>query len=325
MMPNRRMIGAWLAVACMLTPWGANAQEPYPSRPIRIIVPFPPGGPVDTMARLVSTQMQDAIGQRILVDNRPGAVGTIGTALVAKAPGDGYTLLMAIGAHTIVPALMSNMQYDTEREFAPITLLASAPNMLVVKPDFAAASLKDFIELAKRNPGKFTYSTAGSGSTTHVMTAMLEQAAGISLVHVPYQGAAPSLQAVLGGQTDLNAAVSTTAAPMIKAGRLRALAIVAPKRSSLFPDVPTYAELGFPGVRGDSWIGMLAPAETPRGIILRWHEELTRFMATADTREKLAALSLEPVVAGPEDFARRIRSELAEFSNLAKNVDLKGK
>lgn len=325
MMCNRRMIGALLAAACMLAPWGINAQEPYPSRPIRIIVPFPPGGPVDTMARLVSTQMQDSIGQRILVDNRPGAVGTIGTALVAKAPADGYTLLMAIGAHTIVPALMSNMQYDTEREFAPITLLASAPNMLVVKPDFAAASLKDFIELARRNPGKFTYSTAGSGSTTHVMTAMLEQAAGISLVHVPYQGAAPSLQAVLGGQTDLNAAVSTTAAPMIKAGRLRALAIVAPRRSSLFPDVPTYAELGFPGVRGDSWIGMLAPAETPRAIILRWHEELTRLMATADTREKLAALSLEPVVAGPEDFARRIRSELAEFSNLAKNVDLKSK
>lgn len=320
-----KLAGALLATAGLIAPIATDAQEAYPSRPVRIVVPFPPGGPVDTMARLVSTQMQDAIGQRILVDNRPGAVGTLGTALVAKAPADGYTLLMAIGAHTIVPALMSGMQYDAERDLTPITLLASAPNMLVVKPEFPAASLKEFIEMAKRSPGKFTYSTAGSGSTTHVMTAMLEQAAGISLIHVPYQGAAPSLQAVLSGQTDLNAAVSTTAAPMVKAGRLRALAIVAPQRSSLFPDVPTYAELGFPGVRGDSWIGMLAPADTPRPIITRWHEELSRFMATADTREKLAALALEPVVAGPEEFGRRIRSELREFSDLARNVDLKGK
>lgn len=313
------------ALTIALAGSAAFAQDAYPSRAIRLVVPFPPGGPVDTMARLVSSQLQDSMGQRILVDNRPGAVGTLGTGIVAKSAPDGYTLVMTIGAHTIVPALMANMQYDTERDLTPITLLASAPNMLVVKPDFPAASLEEFIAIARRAPGRYTYSTAGSGSTTHVMTAMLEQAAGISLVHVPYQGAAPSLQAVLGGQTDLNAAVSTTAAPMLKAGKLRALAIVAPRRSALFPDVPSYAELGYPGVRGDSWIGLLAPAGTPGAIVSRWHEELVRLLKLDDTRDKLAALSLEPVLAGPEEFGRRIQSELREFANLARTVDLKGK
>lgn len=300
-----------------------HAQEAYPSRPIRMVVPFPPGGPVDTMARLVAAQVQDRIGQRIVVENRPGAVGTIGTAIVAKSPADGYTALMAIGAYTIVPALMEKMQFDAERDLQPVTLLASAPNMLVVKPDFPAKGLREFIEMARKEPGKYTYSTAGNGSTTHVMTAMLAQAAGVSLTHVPFQGAAPSLQAVLGDQTHLNAAVSTTAAPMLKAGRLRALAIVSPQRSKLFPDVPTYAELGYPGVRGDSWIGMFLPAGTPRPIVDRWHQELTLFMKQPATLERLASLALEPVVQGPEAFAVRIKAELKDFADLASKVNLK--
>lgn len=311
-----------LFAACLFSA-STFAQEAYPSKPIRLIVPFPPGGPVDTMSRMVSTQIQDRIGQRIVVDNRPGAVGTLGTNIAAKSAPDGYTLLMTIGAYTIVPALMANMQYDAARDLVPVTLLASAPNMLVVKPDFPARTLAEFIEMARQSPNKFTYSTAGSGSTTHVMTAMLGQAAGIALVHVPFQGAAPSLQAVLGGQTDLNAAVSTTAAPMLKAGRLRALAIVSPRRSELFPDVPTYAELGFPGVRGDSWIGLFAPAGTPKPIIQRWHDELKRFMDLAETREKMGALALEPVVAGPDEFEKIVRAELKDFADLARAVDLK--
>jgi tripartite-type tricarboxylate transporter receptor subunit TctC len=299
------------------------SQEAYPSRSIRMVVPFPPGGPVDTMARLVAAQVQDRLGQRIVVDNRPGAVGTLGTAIVAKSPADGYTAVMTIGAYTIVPALMEKMQYDAERDLQPVTLLASAPNMLVVKPDFPAQGLREFIEMARREPGKYTYSTAGGGSTTHVMTAMLAQLAGVSLIHVPFQGAAPSLQAVLSGQTHLNAAVSTTAAPMLKAGKLRALAVVSPQRSSLFPEVPTYAELGYPGVRGDSWIGMFVPAGTPRAIVDRWHQELTSFMKHPDTVERLASLALEPVVEGPEAFAARVKAELKDFSDLAKKVNLK--
>ena len=284
---------------------GAHAQEVnYPTRPIRMVVPFPPGGSVDVTARLVAVQLQERFGQPITIENRPGAVGTI-------------------GAHTIVPALMASIPFDAARDFAAVSLLASAPNMLVVKPEFPARTLKEFAQLARDSPGKYSYSTAGNGSTTHVMTAMLSQRAGISLLHVPFQGGAASLQAVLGGQTDLNAAVSTTALPMIKAGRLRALAIVGDKRSPLFPDVPTYAEAGFPGIRGDSWIGLFAPTGTPKPILLKLHNEIQKVMAMPEVRQKILAQALDPVDAGPDEFDRIVKEELRDYAALAKAVGLK--
>ena len=303
---------------------GAHAQEVnYPTRPIRMVVPFPPGGSVDVTARLVAVQLQERFGQPITIENRPGAVGTIGANLVAKSAPDGHTLVMTIGAHTIVPALMASIPFDAARDFAAVSLLASAPNMLVVKPEFPARTLKEFAQLARDSPGKYSYSTAGNGSTTHVMTAMLSQRAGISLLHVPFQGGAASLQAVLGGQTDLNAAVSTTALPMIKAGRLRALAIVGDKRSPLFPDVPTYAEAGFPGIRGDSWIGLFAPAGTPKPILLKLHNEIQKVMAMPEVRQKILAQALDPVDAGPDEFDRIVKEELRDYAALAKAVGLK--
>lgn len=271
-------------MAMLAAATNAVAQDVnYPTRQIRLVVPFPPGGSVDVMARLVGLQLQDRLGQPVVIENRPGAVGTVGTNVVAKAAPDGHTLVMTIGAHTIIPALMANIPYDTARDLAAVTLLASAPNMLVVLPDSPIRSIRDLVQQAKDRPGNLSYSTAGNGSTTHIMTAMLSQAAGISMLHVPYQGGAQSLQAVLGGQTDLNAAVSTTALPMLKAGRLRALVIVGEKRSSLFPDVPTYAEAGYPGIRGDSWIGMFAPAGTPKPILLKLHNEIQKIMVLPDT------------------------------------------
>ena len=303
---------------------GAHAQEVnYPTRPIRMVVPFPPGGSVDVTARLVAVQLQERFGQPITIENRPGAVGTIGANLVAKSAPDGHTLVMTIGAHTIVPALMASIPFDAARDFAAVSLLASAPNMLVVKPEFPARTLKEFAQLARDSPGKYSYSTAGNGSTTHVMTAMLSQRAGISLLHVPFQGGAASLQAVLGGQTDLNAAVSTTALPMIKAGRLRALAIVGDKRSPLFPDVPTYAEAGFPGIRGDSWIGLFAPTGTPKPILLKLHNEIQKVMAMPEVRQKILAQALDPVDAGPDEFDRIVKEELRDYAALAKAVGLK--
>ncbi len=313
-----------LALELLVIASGAMAQEiNYPARGIRMVVPFPPGGSVDVTARLVSVHLQERLGQSVTIENRPGAVGTIGANLVAKAGADGHTLLMTIGAHTIVPALMAGMPFDASRDFAAVTLLASAPNMLVVKPEFPARTLKDLVQLARDNPGKFSYSTAGNGSTTHVMMAMLSQAAGLSMLHVPFQGGAPSLQAVLGGQTDLNAAVSTTALPMIRAGRLRALAIVGEKRSQLFPDVPTYAEAGYPGIRGDSWIGLLAPAGTPRPILFKLYGEIQKIMALPDVRQKILSQALDPVVAGPDEFERIVREELRDFAALARAVGLK--
>ena len=303
---------------------GAIAQEaPYPTKPVRIVVPFPPGGSVDVTTRIVSAQLQERFGQPVVIDNRPGAIGTMGTGLVAKAPPDGHTLVMTIGAHTIVPAVMPSIPYDAARDLAAVSLLASAPNVLVVRPDFPARTLQEFVQLARSHPGKFSYSTAGAGSTTHVMTVMLSQAAGISLLHVPYQGGAASLQAVLGAQTDLNAAVSTTALPMVKAGKLRALAIVGRNRSPLFPDVPTYAEAGYPGVRGDSWIGMFAPAGTAKAIRQKLHDEMQRIMAMPDVREKIVVQALDPVNAGPDEFDQIVRDELKAFAALAKAMNLK--
>ena len=302
----------------------AIAQEPtYPSRLVRIVVPFPPGGSVDVTTRLVSAQLQERFRQPIVIDNRPGAIGTVGTGVVAKAAPDGHTLVMTIGAHTIVPALMPSMPYDAARDLAAVSLLASAPNVLVVRPDFPARTLQEFVQLAKASPGKYSYSTAGAGSTTHVMTMMLSQAAGISLLHVPYQGGAASLQAILSSQTDLNAAVSTTALPMVKAGKLRALAIVGKKRSPLFPDTPTYAEAGYPGIRGDSWIGLFAPAGTPKPIRQKLHDEIQRVMAMPEVREKIVAQALDPVNAGPDEFDQIVRDELKDFAALAKSMGLK--
>ena len=319
------MLKALCAVMVLLAAAAnAVAQDPnYPTRTVRLIVPFPPGGSVDVMARLVAAQLQEKLGQPIVIENRPGAVGTVGANVVAKAAPDGHTLVMTIGAHTIIPALMANIPYDTARDLAAVTLLASAPNMLVVLAESPIRSIRDLVQLAKDKPGKLSYSTAGNGSTTHIMTAMLSQAAGISMLHVPYQGGAQSLQAVLGGQTDLNAAVSTTALPMVKAGRLRALAIVGDKRSALFPDVPTYAEAGYPGIRGDSWIGMFAPAGTPRPVLMKLHNEIQKIMVLPDTRARLLAQAMEPVVAGPDEFDRIVRDELRDFANLAKAVGLK--
>jgi tripartite-type tricarboxylate transporter receptor subunit TctC len=287
------------------------------------VVPFPPGGSVDVVARLVAPGFQAAFAQPVVIENRPGAVGTIGTNTVAKAAPDGHTLVMTIGAHTIVPAVMASLPYNTATDLAGISLIASAPNMLVARTEFPARTLADLVAMARKEPGKLSYSTAGVGSTSHVMGSMLERAAGISLHHVPYQGGAASLQAVLGGQTDLNSAVSTTALPMVRAGRLRAFAIVGERRSRLFPDVPTFGELGFSPVKGDSWIGLLAPAATPRPTISRLYAELKRTLESSGVREKLEEQALEVIVSPPEDFDQQIRSELALYADFAKATGLK--
>lgn len=301
----------------------AHAQDAYPTRPIKIVVPFPPGGSVDVVARLLVVPLQERLGQPVVVENRPGAVGTIGSNAVARSAPDGHTFLMTIGAHTIVPALMQPMPYDAAADFAPVSLLASARNVLVARPDFAAPDLRALVRMAKNDPAKISYSTAGNGSTTHMMVKMFESAAGVNLFHVPYQGGAASLQAVLGSQTDLNAGVSTTVQPMLKAGKLRALAIVGDQRSSLFPDVPTFGELGYPGIRGDSWIGMFAPARTPAPILVRVQSEIKRLLSSPDMRAKLEAQGLEVVASSPAEFAKQIREELTGFAAFAKTANMK--
>ena len=263
------------------------------------------------------------MNQPVLIVNRAGAVGTIGANAVAKAAPDGYTLLMTIGAYPITAALMDNLPYNALRDLTGISLIVRSPNMLVVRPDFPAKNLADLARLAKDAPGKYTYSTAGNGTTTHLMVAMFEQAAGVQLQHIPYQGGAPSLQAVLSQQTDLNSAVTSTAAPMIEAGRLRPLAIIGEKRSTQFPDVPTFAEQGYPRVRGDSWIGLFAPGGTPPAIVDAVNAAIQSIIADPVTREKLQKQAGEPVSIGPKEFNEIVREEIADFTALAKTLNLK--
>jgi tripartite-type tricarboxylate transporter receptor subunit TctC len=308
-----------LAAAC----GQALAQDAWPSRPITLIVAWPPGGSVDTVARLVAEPLRARLNQPVLIVNRAGAVGTIGANAVAKAAPDGYTLLMTIGAYPITAALMDNLPYNALRDLTGISLIVRSPNMLVVRPDFPAKNLADLARLAKDAPGKYTYSTAGNGTTTHLMVAMFEQAAGVQLQHIPYQGGAPSLQAVLSQQTDLNSAVTSTAAPMIEAGRLRPLAIIGEKRSTQFPDVPTFAEQGYPRVRGDSWIGLFAPGGTPPAIVDAVNAAIQSIIADPVTREKLQKQAGEPVSIGPKEFNEIVREEIADFTALAKTLNLK--
>ncbi len=307
-----------------LTVSGAWAQEKnYPTRPVTLIVAWPPGGSVDTVARLISEPLRVRLGQPVLIVNRGGAVGTIGANAVAKAAPDGYTLLVTIGAYPITAALMSTLPFDPIKDLTGISLIVRSPNMLVVRPDFPAKNLNELAALAKKEPGKYTYSTAGNGTTTHMMAAMFEQAAGVRLEHIPYLGGAASLQAILSQQTDLNAAVSSTAAPMIQAGRLRPLGIIGDQRSIQFPDIPTFAEQGYPKVRGDSWIGMLAPSGTPPNVIAQINDAIQEIILVPANREKLLAQAGEPAAIGPAQFNAIIKEEIDDFTALAKAMNLK--
>ena len=302
----------------------AWAQEKnYPTRPVTLIVAWPPGGSVDTVARLISEPLRVRLGQPVLIVNRGGAVGTIGANAVAKAAPDGYTLLVTIGAYPITAALMSTLPFDPIKDLTGISLIVRSPNMLVVRPDFPAKNLNELAALAKKEPGKYTYSTAGNGTTTHMMAAMFEQAAGVRLEHIPYLGGAASLQAILSQQTDLNAAVSSTAAPMIQAGRLRPLGIIGEQRSIQFPDIPTFAEQGYPKVRGDSWIGMLAPSGTPPNVIAQINDAIQEIILVPANREKLLAQAGEPAAIGPAQFNAIIKEEIDDFTALAKAMNLK--
>lgn len=308
----------WLATVC-----GAHAQQSYPDRPVKLVVPFPPGGPVDAIARIVAEELKEKLGQPFVIDNRPGAVGTIATNMVAKSAPDGYTLVMTIGAYTIVPALMQKLPYDPEKDLIGISAVVKTPNLLVVLPNHPARTLADLVRMAKEQPGTITYSTAGYGSTTHIMTTMLERAANISLVQIPYQGGALSMQAMLGGHVAVAANLSNIALPFLEAGQGRALAVAAAQRSRLFPDVPTFAELGYPDVRVDSWIGMLAPTGTPNEIVSKLHGTISAALNRPDFRERFEKQGLEVINLNPVAFAELIKFELQVFAKLAKDMNLR--
>ncbi len=306
------------ALALAASPTGTSAQE-YPAKPIRMIVGSSPGGPIDYSARLAAQKITEALGQTVVVDNRTGASGTIGTDYVAKSAPDGYTLLMGSAATLcITPALYPKIPYNTLRDFAPVSTIAAVSYALVVHPSVPAKSIKEFIALAKEKPGQLRFGSAGSGSVTHLGVELFRSMAGIEVLHVPYKGAAVAMVDLLGGHLDFMFNSLLTSIPLIKAGRLRALAQTGTQRSNLLPDLPTVAETVLPGFEISTWFGLVAPAATPRQIVAKLNAALVKGLNNAATKEQLLAQGLEPVGNTPEQFTQLIRAELPKWAKLVK-------
>jgi len=323
---SRRLFLALVATLGVAAASPAIAQSAaYPSKPIRLIVPYPPGGPLDVAARTLAERLKDSLGN-VIVENKPGAGGNLGVDYVAKQPADGYTLVIgAVATHAINPWLFSKLPYDPVKDFAPITLIAQVPNVLVMTPETSARlginSVPELIGYMRRNPGKLSYASGGNGSGGHMSGELLKSMAGVSMVHIPYAGAAPAQLGLLGGQTDLMFDNLASAAANIRAGKLRAFAVTTAKRSPSFPDVPTMAEAGGKDLAGfdvTTWFGVFAPAGTPPPVVARLNEELRKALLTTEMRERLAKMGAEPAPTSPAEFAAFIRAELAKYEKVVK-------
>ena len=300
----------------------AHAQD-YPSRPVRIVVPFAPGGPNDIIVRLVAQKLTETWGQPFVVENRPGAGGNIGTDFVAKAAPDGYTLLSVGPGSLIINPLIGKVPYDTARDFAPVTLMARAPNALVAHPSLPAGSVKELIELARSQRGRINYGSGGNGSTPHLAGALFAAKAGIALTHVPYKGTAPATADLIGGQVQIAFLGIPTVLPHVKSGKLHVLAVTGKHRSPELPGVPTVDEAGVPGYELSPWYGLLAPAGTPREVVVRLGEEVSRVVRAPEMKEKLAVQGAEVAGGSPEEFAALIRADTSTWSRVAKDAGIR--
>ncbi len=322
MIPRRALCASLLASLALPA---AAQQTAYPTKPIRLIVPYPPGGPLDTAARALAERVKDSLGT-IVVENRAGAGGNIGVDLLAKSAPDGHTIgIGAVATHAINPWLFSRLPYDPLKDFAPITLIAHVPNVLVMPPETAARygieSVRDLIEYARRNPAKLSYASGGNGSGGHMAGELLKSMARISIVHIPYAGAAPAQLGLLAGQTELMFDNLASAAPQIRAGKLRAFAVTTATRSPVFPELPTMSEAGGKALAGfdvSTWFGLFAPAATPPAIVERLNDAFRRALASTEMRERLARMGAEPAPTTPADFAAFVRSELAKYEKVVK-------
>lgn len=295
------------------------AADAYPSKPIRFVVPYPAGGPLDVVARLLAQKAGDAMKQPMPVDNKPGAGGNIGAEVVAHSAPDGYTILMgAVATHAINPTLYVSIPYDPVKDFVPITEVASTPNVLVVHPSVPATSVREFIAYAKAHPGELNFGSGGSGSAGHLAGELFKAMTGVEMTHVPYKGAAPAVQDLVAGRVQLMFDNLASASAQVKAGRTRAIAVASGRRSPLAPDLPTFDESGLPGFDIGTWFGVFAPAGTPKEIVARLHGEFTRALAAPDVREKMLSMGAEPVGSRPEEFAAFIPAEAAKYARIIK-------
>jgi len=311
-----------IALAALSTAAFSQDAAHYPSRPIRMIVPFAPGGGLDISTRLIGQKLAEKWGQNVVVDSRPGAATIVGTEIASRAAPDGYTVLMITTTFAINPGLYSKLPYDPGRDFTPVTQLNSQPNVVVVSPSFAGNSVKDLIALAKAKPGELTFASPGAGSAPHLAAEMFQRAAGVSMIHVPYKGIPPAVTDVIGGRVTMLFTTTISAAPHIKAGKLRAVAITSAKRQAGMPDVPTIGET-LPGYRAEAFQGMVVPAGVPQAIVTKLSAEVARIVRLPDVTERFQLDGAEPVGSTPKEFAAFLRAEMQKWSKVVKDAGIK--
>ncbi|MFN0163857.1 MAG: Bug family tripartite tricarboxylate transporter substrate binding protein [Burkholderiales bacterium] len=315
----------WLACLILALLPGLVLAQTYPNRSLKLIVPYPPGGGNDNLARLFGQKLADRLAQPVVIENRPGAATVIGTELAAKAPGDGYTLfLSSVVTHALISHLYPKLAVDPIRDFVAITTLAVAPTVVVANRNLPANTLAELIALLKANPGKYAYASGGAGSTPHIAGEVFKLTSGIDILHVPYKGGGPALTDLIGGQVHVMFDTAASAMPHVRGGRLKALALAAPTRLADFPDLPTVAEAGLPGYSVDSWYSLHAPAGTPREVVARVHAEIVTIQKMPDVVERLRQLGATAGGMAPEEFDRFVRAEHARYATIIKNAGIRG-
>ncbi len=321
---SARVIASVFTLFALLTPATEATAQNYPSGPIRIVVPFTPGGGTDILARLIAQKLNEAWSQPVVVDNRPGASGTVGTAFVAKAAGDGHTLLIVPAGYAGNPSLYKKLPYDQNRELAPVSWLASGPLTLVVHPSLPAKSVKELIAFARSRPGEINYGSPGAGTLPHLSAELFNSMSGIRMVHIPYKGAGAAVTDVMAGRVPIYFMNILQSLSLIKAGKLRALGVTTPERSPIAPEIPTIIEAGLKGFDMTNWYGMLAPATTPRDVIVKLNAEVARALRIPELRNRLAEDGMTVVASTPEQFAEFLARETAKFTRVIETAGIKG-
>ena len=323
-LPRRRFLHLAAGAAVLPAVSHPARAQTYPTHPVRIIVPFAPGGPVDILARLLAQKLSEHLGTQFYIENQPGAGGNLGMGAAARAAPDGYTLVLVSSSYMVNPSLYAKVPYDQAKDFAPVTLPAYAPNVLVVNPSLPANNVQELVALIKANPGKYNFASAGKGTTPSLSGELFKLSLGANdLVHVPFNGSAPAIQSTLGGHTPIAFVVLSPAVPQIKEGKLRALAVLSAQRSSALPDVPTIAEAGLPGQEADTLMGVLVPIGTPKDIIELLNREIARIVAQPDMKEKLDSIGFVPVANTPDEFAAVIKAETTRWGKVIKEANIK--
>jgi tripartite-type tricarboxylate transporter receptor subunit TctC len=316
----------WVAAGLAFANGEAAAQsapDSYPGKPIHLILPFPPGGPTDILGRIIAERMTTDLGRPVVIENRGGAGGNVGAEAAAKSPADGYTIVLVAPSLAISPSLYSKLNYDPVRDFAPVSLVGVVPNVMAVNPSVAAKTLGEFIALAKAKAGGMNFGSGGSGTSNHLAGELFNLEAGVKLVHVPYKGVNLAMNDVITGQVQLVVIGVPAALPFIQSGRLRALAVIAPQRLAVLPDVPTAAEAGLPTYEVTTWYGILAPAGTPKPIIAKLNAEVARVMQAPDLQERFGAIGIQVRTSTPDEFAAFIRREMAKWAKVVREAGLK--